>query len=474
MRNVINKYKIFLLVLVMSGCELFDPTLGVENPNITFDKIVGRPGSTAIWINGQERQLAIAYNVLIVNLEIASDNYDNTRTFFNQQFDILNFSYQDANINTLQFSIADLRQSAITGLNEIVPNDASVTDAQIAELYFYKGWAELLAGEVFVGLPLTPGGAVASPVENLDAAIADFEEAESLNPTNPSYKLALARAYYAKGDKVNAVLKANETIALDNSFTRTVKFDATNAPTNTMQDALYDRGTFDDLQPLPRLDFLDPKYYGRSATVESQIYFQKIEEAHLIVAEAELSDNDLAGAQTVMKALRTIVVGRTVESINDTAEGRPETNPGTRPDNNSVTVRASDTDSYRAGLVLTRSVGTVAVPVISGTSVTDAMIDATATEDEALELLYLMRQEIFIAEGRRFADLGLRFPISETEKLSNSNITDEHIVGFSPTFVPTNMDAFVYDADAETCTITHNMNRVLVQNKTATSVLPFH
>lgn len=470
----IFSYALIFALLLTSSCELFDPTQGIENPNITFDKIVGKPGSTATWINGQERELAIVYNALVVNLEIASDNYVNTRTFFNQQFDRLNFSFQDATINTLQFTIADLRQSAITGLNEIVPRDEIVTDEQIAELHFFKGWAALLAGEIFVALPLTPGGVPLTPSQNIDAAIVDFEEAESLDPTNASYKLALARAYYALGDKVNAVAKANEAIALDASFTREVIYDAENGPANTMQTALYDRGTFDDLQPLPRLDFLDPKFYARSATIASNIHYQKIEEAHLIIAEAQLSNNALVNAQTTLKNLRTIALARTVQAINDTGEGRTQAAPGSRPNVNTVTVRASAADPFRAGLVLTRSAPTVAVPIISGTSVTNAMIDGTATTDAALEILYLMRQEIMISEGRRFFDLGLRLPISEVEKLTNSNVTAAQTVGFIPAFVPIDMDAMTYNAGAGTCTINTNMNAVLVQNKTSTSVLPFH
>lgn len=474
MRQSYLKYKVLLALLILSGCDLFDPTDGIVNPNITFDKVVGTGGSTLKWLNGQERELAIVYNSLVVNLEIASDNYDNTRTFFSQAFDGLTFSYQDANINTLQFTIADLRQSAIYGLEEVAPKDPSVTDDLKAELHFFKGWAALLAGEIFVGLPLTPGGPIATPAENLDAAIVDFLAAEALNGTNVAYKLALARAYYGKGDKANAVLKANQAIALSNNFTRPIRYDVITAATNnTMQDALYDRGTFDDLQPLPRLDFLDPKYYGRNATVESQIPLLKIEEAHMILAEADLSNNLLASAQTKMKALRALVATRTTETFNDTVEGRTEQAPGSRPNNSAVTVRASATDPFRSGLVLTRTTSTT-VPVISGTSVTDAMIDAAATTDEALEILYLMRQEIFISEGRRFADLGLRWPVSETEKLTNPNVTDAHIVGFVPAFVPTNMDAFTYDTGTGQATVTVNMNRVLVQNKADASVLPFH
>lgn len=461
------------MLVALTHCELVDPTSGVINPNITIDKIIGQAGSTTAWLTGLDRQMAIVYNNLIVNLEIASDNYDNTNTFFDQQLDGLTFIFQNGNINALQFSIADMRQSAVAGIDQIFPADATATVAQEADLYFYKGWAALLAGEIFVALPLVPGGVPATPIENINAAIADFLIAEQKVPTHAGYKLALARAYYAKGDKANAVIKANEALAQNASYTRTVRYDALNAPTNTMQDALFDRGTFDDLQPLPRLDFLDPKYYGRSSTVESEIYFQKSEEAHLIIAEAELSDNLIVDAQTTMKTLITLVGTRATETFNDAVENRTQAAPGSRPDVAAVQVRASETDAYRTGLVLTRS-SNVTVPVISGTSVTAALVDATVTQDEALELLYLLRQEVFMAEGRRFADLGLRFPISEVEQLSNPNVTDAQTVGFVPAFVPTNMDAFVYDSDAELCTITHNMNRVLVQNKTATSVLPFH
>lgn len=467
-------YILPILLLSVSGCELFDPTTGIVNPNITIDKIIGRPGSTETWLNGQAREMTIVYNALVVNLEIASDNYDNTRTFFNQQFDGLNFSFKDANINTLQFTIADLRQSAVSGIELIAPADAIVTEAQIAELYFYKGWAELLAGEIFVALPLTPGGAAATPAQNLAAAIDDFEVAESKVPTNASYKLALARAYYALGDKINAAAKANEALAISTSFLRSVEFDGVNGPANTMQTALFDRGSFDDLQPLPRLDFLDPKYYGRSASVASPIYIQKSEEAYLILAEIELANNQLANAQAIMKDALDVVDTRDVDTFSDAAEGRIEADPGSRPNLASVDVRASVDDPFISGLVLTRGASPVSVPVVSGTSVTDAIIDATTTTDEALEVLYLMRQEIFISEGRRFFDLGLRLPVSEVEKLSNSNITDAQTVGFSPAFVPVDMDAFTYDKNAGEATCKYNMNRVLVQNKASTSVLPFH
>jgi tetratricopeptide (TPR) repeat protein len=466
-------YSLLLVGLVMSGCELFDPRQGIENPNITVDRIIGTGGSTARWLVGQERQMAILYNRLLTVVEIGSDNYENTQTFFNQQFDVLNFSFRDVDVNRIQFSIADLRESAELGLADIVPNDPEVTDAQRAELHFFVGWAKLLAGELFVALPGDGSGTALTPTQNLEAAIVDFEAAEDLVPSHIGYKLALARTYHALGDKANAIAKANEVLGLSTTYTRTVEFDANNLPVSDMQDALYDRGNFDDLQPLPRLDFLDPKYYSRNASEESPVYIQKAEEAYFILAEAQLSDDDLATAQGTMKTVRALVASRPTESFSDANEGRTHLDPGSRPDNSAITVSASAAEPFNGDLVLTRGEGNITVPVVSGTSVTDALIDATATVDEALELLYLMRQEVFIAEGRRFTDLGLRMPVSEVEALSNSNITAAQTVGFKPDFVPVNMDEFEYDTVAQTCTITHNMNKVLVANKTSPHVIPF-
>src|SRR5690606_27455418 len=79
---------------------------------------------------------------------------------------------------------------------------------------------------------------------------------------------------------------------------------------------------------------------------------------------------------------------------------------------------------FITGMVLTRSEGDVRVPVISGTSVTPERINAIQSVDDGLYVLYLMRQEIFLAEGRRMADLGMRMPIARTEVLVNPNTQD--------------------------------------------------
>ncbi len=456
-----------------TACDFLNPT-EVINPNLTDQSVIGTVGSAERWVIGLQRQNALVYNGIVDIAELGSDNYVNTETFFNQQFDGLTISYQDPDVNTAQFTIADLRQSAAFGIEEVFPADASAEVTDQAEMYFYRGWAKLLSGELFRRLPLEPDGPAVPSVDHLQSAITDFQQADQLVPGNASYQLALARVYYDLGNAAEASQHAQAAINIDPEFLRSVEYDALNAPTSDMQDALFDRGSFDDLQPLPRLDFLDPKYYGRSASEESPIYFQKIEEAHLIIAEAQLAAGQLAEAQATMKNIVALVQTRPLESFSDAAEDRTDDNPSSRPDSTIVEVRASPQDPFRAGLVLNRQGGEVSVPVVSGTSVTAAYIDTQNTLEGLLETLYLMRQEIFIAEGRRFIDLGIKMPVSETELLANSDIQQgEDIQALIPTFLPTDMDAIEFTPGSTQATIKYNLNRILVENRASAEVVPF-
>jgi hypothetical protein len=89
-----------------------------------------------------------------------------------------------------------------------------------------------------------------------------------------------------------------------------------------------------------------------------------------------------------------------------------------------------------------------------------------------------MRQEIFIGEGRRMADLGMRMPVAQTEVLANSNATDgaDYTKPSIPAFIPLafGMDSFTYDSTAKTAVMAFDMNAVLVKNKTSPDVLPFN
>lgn len=467
-------YTFCAILLAIQSCELVDPT-EVVNPNIVQDTQIGVPNSTLLYNNGMERQLALLFNEIVVIAELGSDNYVNTETFFNQAFDDLDIQFQDADVNSLQFDLANLREGATFGLETLQPADPEATVEQRAELFFYRGMAKLLSGEFFRVLPLEANGPAVGSGEHIRSAIDDFLEAETIDGANASYKLALARAYYNLGDQENAVMKAQEAINLDENFLRFVVYDGVNGPTSTIQDAIYDRGNFDDLQPLPRLDFLDPKHYAISGSVDSNTPLQKIEEAHLIIAEAQIADGDLDEARETLKSVLNVVEGREVSIVDETVEQRRNSEETVnRPATSGILVAASPSDSLRAGLVIDRVAQTF-VPTVSGTSVTDTYLDNATTEDALLETLYLMRQEIFIAEGRRFTDLGLKMQVSEVELLSNDNINEADTEPTVPEFLPANgMDSFSYDVDAMVCVITNNLNAILVQNKTSDLVLPFH
>jgi tetratricopeptide (TPR) repeat protein len=458
------------------GCDLLDPT-EVINPNLTKDTVLKTANPMTGWVLGLERQLAIVLNEQLTITEIASDNYDNTKTYFNQNLDPLSLLLTDADINNLQFSIADLRESAIFGLTEVKAADENTTAEQEAELYFYKGYAELLAGELFVALPAEPNGAAVPPTDHLNFAIADFKKALTLTASadsKASYNLALARAYHRLGDKANASTHALAAMDSNPNYVRYVRFDNPQGLTNEMEMAVFDRKTFDDLQPLPRLDFLDPKYHG-TGPVDQPVAIQKIEEAHLILAEIALADNSLGMAKTHLKHVVNIANGRDRETFSDVSEGRTESAPGSRPNTADALVAAGPGELPLPGLVLERQAETVTVPAISGTSVTAIRIDLLPSVDAALETLYLMRQEIFLAEGRRMTDLGIRFPVSEVESLSNSKITTANTTGYAPAFVKDKkLDNFTFNPATKTATIEVNMNKVLVENKTSPDVLPFH
>ena len=75
--------------------------------------------------------------------------------------------------------------------------------------------------------------------------------------------------YYA----LPSVEEATALLAGNPAFIRNATFDGVNGPNNGMQGVLT--SSVNNLQPLPRLDFLDPKYPNRGVTVQSPIAFLK-------------------------------------------------------------------------------------------------------------------------------------------------------------------------------------------------------
>ncbi len=479
------------LTVGLAACDLFDPT-NAENPNVSTDGFLDLENSVELWLDGMERQMTIAMNNdaldtgdgYITTAEIASDNYVNTKTFFNQFMDNLVIEFTDQDVDAALFSLADLRESAEFGIATIVPSDPDANPDDVAGLSFFRGMALLLTGELFHLAPADSAGPPVSSAEQFQMAVSAFTDAIDQTTSDndrTGYLIARARAYRMLGDRANAQADAEAVIAGNPEYVRFSVHDFTNGPNNDIQDALFDRGTFDDLQPLPRLDFLDPKYFNnakpntRGDDDDADIAYLKAEEAFLILAEVQASNDDLAGAQATLKSLLGVVDSRPRERLADVNEGRTDAMPGSRPNTPDWSIAASSEDEMRPGLVISR-VDEVDIPTISGTSATEAIIDGATTQDELLELIYLMRQEIFIAEGRRMIDLGIKWPVPEDEATSNSNITegDPATIAVIPDFLPaTEMDAFTMDDTSREVVIVHNLNRILVQNKDSELVLPF-
>ncbi|MCX2478225.1 hypothetical protein OQY15_03940 [Pedobacter sp. MC2016-15] len=472
------KHRIFLFALIccaqLSACSLTE----VQNPNITDDSYLGSPQSTQVWISGVNKQLALTLNESIVDAEMASDNYFNNSSLSNQIFDLPSLLATDLDVDNMQRAIAKLTQMAEYGIEKVVPADRDATGSMRAQLYFLGGYGYLLGAELYKWLPTTPGSAPGASEERLRKAIAYFNSASTFETDQAKknvYALALARAYYDLGDKTNAVLNANLVINAAPMTLQTAVYDGLRSVSNTMQSYTFSNST-NVFAPLPRLDFLDPKYYtiGTATTDQKPIAILKGEEAFLIAAEAALGRSDIATAKTLLKRLITEVISvRPRASVN----GRLALRRGTRSDYPllaTVNVKADATAPAKSGLVLDRQAGNISVYTVSGTSVKNADIDAAATVDDVLYLLCLMRQEVFMSEGRRMTDLGIRFPVSTIEQQNNHNVTPEHTLAVIPAYIPLarGMDDFTYDRAAGVVTIKHDMNRVLVQRKADAGILP--
>lgn len=473
-----------------AGCDLVDPT-GVENPNVTEEDFLNFPDPMSSWLRGMERQMSLALNNVnndlessyIATAEIASDNYVNTSTFFNQFMDGLVIDPSDNDVEVPLREFHDLRSTALFGLRRVAAADETTTDDQLAELHFFNGMARLYIGEVWHLAPADSGGVPVPSADHFEAAFEAFEQALALSTDaqrRVGYRIALARAYRDLGDAPAARAAAQAAVDADPDYVRFAAYDFINNPENDVQLAIYGRPQ-NDLQPLPRLDVLDPKFFNGAEpnAVDDQyadIAYLKAEEAYLIVAEAQIAAGDLAGAKATMAELLDVVAGRKTTALRDADDPRANQDGTARPNGADWAVAASPGAPFRDGLVRSRS-DLVAVPVVSGTTVEAADVEAVDDADGALALLYLLRQEVFLAEGRRMMDLGIRWPVPQNEVLVNENIADgdpatEPVV---PSFLPASeMDAYTLDAAARRVTILHDLNAVLVANKESPFVLPFH
>lgn len=444
--------------------NLFDPTR-VQNDNVTDENLVANPDNTTRGIlTGLRRTLVIGYGALGTLTELASDNYTNATSFVSQLLDTPSLiAGTDLTLagGAAYFNLLRVNAVAEFAFSSIVPNDRQATNLQRAEIRFLQGMALILLAENWSHFPIEDRGQPRAAREVLQIAVERLQEAQTFAATTPSVSaadnlgdglgdirmnifLALARAQRLLGNKTEARRNAEAALTRRAAYVYYVRPDITNGPVPDIYNHSLIR-TDNNFQPLPRLEFLDPKC--ASIQGATPLPLLKTEECHLILAEIALSDNNLPEARAQMRSAVTLARSRPTQLFSDANERRIASpagpaltaitlatnfpGPGSLPSRilvlPSPTARLTTTaDSvYAASLVRRRGAGSpqFALPIISGTSLSPADIDALPNDRAALvRTLYLLRQEIFFLESRRMSDLGIRFPVPERQTQTNPNM----------------------------------------------------
>ncbi|MBI3112087.1 MAG: hypothetical protein HYZ01_10985 [Ignavibacteriales bacterium] len=461
-----------LAMTILSSCELIDPS-EVRNPQVTDESLIGQAGSLQAALQGVRNEFTNVTENIAYFTDVVSDNYDNVATFISPSADNPRaITYSDLTLPGVYTPPQNLRAYATFAIEKVAPGDPDQTGAaaRIGELRFYRGMATLMLGENFAFAPLAEDASPSTSAEIIDAAIPDLSAALSSGPATirTAAQFALARAYHARGNKAQAVSAATAALGLSATYVFSASFDA-QTNTNSAWTFAVARA-LNDIQPLARLDYLDPKY--TDATGISPIAVLKAEEMFLIQAEAAISDNNLAGARTQMKNAITLALsttgGRTVVNFRDVD---PRTN---RARTDATLVKADADAPARAGLVRARGGATIPIKQISNTSISEADVDLLVTVAEHLSMLHLLRQEIFFLEGRRMSDLGIRLPVPTRELETNPTMskTGPGSLVVVPAYIPNGSEMDNFTLAGTTATILHNMNKVLANNKVARFTIP--
>lgn len=476
-----------LLVVALAGlvsvasCDFLDPTQ-VENPRTTDDDLADAEEPTAALLPGMRAQFARMVESTVILTEVISDNYSIHGTGLNKAYDnpaLLRPATLNSTSRTTgaYWNSQELRALGDFVIDEIAANDATATAEQVQEAQYYRGMALLNLGENFVAAPVTGDAAPLSGAELLDLAETDLmAAAAAASWVGTAASAALARLYRLEGDAANASSYASQALADDASFVYGPEYDQSSID-NTVYWYVVWRA-LREMQPLPRLDFLDPKYLDW----ESMIPAAKAEEMLLIMAEAEFANGTWAQGREYIAQAVELALTRTPSTFNDD-DLRQNLDGSIRPRTSTIQVRADASSEYRSGLVLDRP-GSISAPTVSMTSLNaDSIRNSLTTEEESLHALYLARQEILFLEGRRMSDLGIRLPMMLREIERNTSITEGVTTGTEivvPTYLPPNleMDEYsptaIYPAGEPTdplvptvtqVTISWDVNRILAQNR---------
>ena len=471
-----------LAVLAAGTCDAINPTK-VNNPTTTDEDLARAKNPTAALMPGLRAQFARMINAYVVAAAVISDDYSIHGTGIVVTMDephlvtpiLVNSTGTSA--SGAYWNVQELRALGDFVIHVIIPNDEDPDPAHVAEAHYYRGMAYLTLGEIFSHAPHEEDGEAQPDSVALGKAVTDLQKATAFGPQTHA---ALARAARLQGDASAAEAAANSALDSAPDLLFAPGYDEAFLA-NTSVFFLVVRA-LQEMQPLPRLDFLDPKYTTRG----SPIAIAKAEEMHLILAEAALSRGDLAAARTGLVNAINIAGTRGTVDFDDVDERR-NADLSLRPRSSEIMIRADADSPYRAGLVVDRPADELQVPSVSATSLDADSIAGLGSADELWHALWLARQEIMLLEGRRLADLGIKLPMMLREIDLNPNITEggPGTVVVVPAYIPQTpryaMDIYspveIYDGTGPDAplletevTMQVDMNRVLVRNNAS----PFH
>ena len=479
-------YLVGFLVL-LGGCDFLDAT-EVSNPRTTPEELAAATEPTAALLPGMRAQFGRALNAVVVATAVGSDDYSSHRTGLGgNEMDFPRgiipntslISSDETGSLGIYWHLQELRSLGDFILDEIAPNDETSTSEQLSEARYYRGMAYLMQGENFVALPTLADESPVPAGTLLQRAVADFTEAVNLDAVGEfgsRATAALARAHRALGNVAEAGQFAQAALdASGSEFLYMQTYDNTSGDVtlDNLPHAYLVSRTLQEMQPLPRLDFLDPKY----VTDDASIVTEKAEEMYLILAEVAMAGGDYNTARTLMVQASDLANTRPTASLDDTDQ-RLNDDLNIRPRSTEIVVAADANSPFRQGLVLTRP-AELETPTISATSISaDSLANVLLSDELQLRrLLYTLRQEIMLLEGRRLQDLGIRFPMMLREIDTNTNITQGDIGTevLVPDYIPPSneMDQYgpisLYDADealvVNEVTILHDMNLIIARDR---------
>jgi len=461
-----------LLIGLVAACDFMDPT-AVENPRTTADDLAQAEEPVRALMPGLRAQFARMIGSQIVISEVASDNYSIHGTGLSGVWDNPR-SVSPTDMNSTGFATGiywntqEMRAFADFILDDIAPGDESASDSNLAEAHYYRGMAYLLQGENFTHVPTERDAAPRPAAELLERALSNLDASLALAPGGDfamAARAAIARVHRALGSGGPAVQAAEQVLAADPDFLFQQLFDGSTIE-NQPHIFLVVRA-LKEMQPLPRLDFLDPKYLSR----EAGIAVAKAEEMHLILAEAALAGGNLPQARTHLADAIQLALDRGTTPFVDDDE-RLNADLTERPRSSDLLIAADPASPPRAGLVLDRPGVEIPIPTISGTSLDPDSVLALEGAEETWHAFHLARQEILFLEGRRMSDMGIRLPMMLREIDQNAAIDDGSpgTVGVVPDYIPSGTDINRFDPaspgpDDTVVTMRYDVNRILAQNQ---------